>query len=522
MGVVKEFWQRNRAPFIVSMCVGAVIHFYIYVNNLLAPDALWNGEEYIAGWEVTLGRWGLELFDRLHAGVNAPILIALIAIAFFSLGGVLLNECFGVDKPWARVLVPLCFVSSPLISVTLIYPYCSDAYACAFFLAVLSILMAVKKSQTSWLIGSGVCLALALGIYQSNLGVAAGVALLVIFFQIVERPDDLKNHGKLFLRLLTVGVGGVAAYWLILKLLLWVHGWTLSSYKGADSITLLGVLKTLPTGICQTYVDFFNFFARQNIMINSYFTRFCYGTLFLAVAVFFLLALIKMRRKPISILCACLLLGLLPLACNAMDLVATQTTIILLTSGGMALVCPAILAFCSKQGVSRKDAAKGKPMRWTQLAVGVVAVILVWNNALIVNADAMVMEANTKQAVALANRILTRLEQNEAYVSGAQVFVAGSPEFGNYPIVSTLAKNANQYANWGMMWDGYNAASNGWRQLFRWMLGVDIGTSPWWNDQYEAIIKAQEFEDMPIFPAEGSIKTIQDVVVVKDSSMEGV
>lgn len=518
MSIVKELWQRNHIPFIVSMCVGAIIHFYIYSNNLLSPDGILEGEMYTASWEVMSGRWGLELLDRLHAGVNAPALIALITIAFFSLGGVLLNECFDVERPWIRILVPLCIISSPLVSVTLTYPYCSDAYACAFFLAVLSIFVAVKKPGIPSSLVAVTCLAYSLGIYQSNLGVAAGVALLVIFFQIMARPDAWKDHGKLLTRLLTVGIGGVAVYWLILQMILRVRGLALSSYQGADKISLTGALRAFPTSAKHAYTDFFNFFFRQNIMINSYFTKFCYGVFFLAFAAFFLCALIKMRKKPASILCACLLLGLLPLACNAMHIVAPQATILLLASGGMILVCPAILAFCVNQYATAEDAADQKVLKWGQLVAAVVTVILIWNNALIVNTDAMVMKANTQQTFALANRILTRLEQDEDYLSGIPVLIAGLPKNGNYPIVSTLKNTANSYAHWGMSWASYYCSMHCWRQVFRQMLGVEPNWC-WDEYKYEEIAGTQKFKDMPLFPVEGSIQTIQNYVVVKISNM---
>lgn len=48
------------------------------------PDAIWLGEKYIADWEVALGRWGLKFFDYLHGGVNAPVIITMIALFWFS------------------------------------------------------------------------------------------------------------------------------------------------------------------------------------------------------------------------------------------------------------------------------------------------------------------------------------------------------------------------------------------------------------------------------------------------------
>lgn len=520
MNIMRETWQRNCKAFIVTICVGAVIHFPIYSNNLMNPDGIWMGEEYIASWEVMSGRWGREIFDRLHAGVNTPILVALVALVFFSLGGVLLNECFKVEEPWIRLLVPLCIVSSPLVSFTLTYPFCSDSYGCAFFLAVFSMFLAEKGETPLWAAAAVACLAYSLGVYQSNIGVSAGVALLILFLRLMERPDDLKCHKKRFLKFLMIGIGGITAYWLILKLALWSTGWELSSYKGASSISLLGSIKSFPTSAVQAYTDFFDFFARRNIMINSYLTKFCYGVLFLAFLTSFLLTLISFRRRPISILAACLLLGLLPLACNVLDIVAPQTTIMLLTSGGMAVVCPAVLAFCAKRWERNGKAEEHKAVKWGQLAIGIVAVVLIWNNALIVGTDAMVMESNTRQTIAVANRILIRLEQNEDYLAGVPMVIAGVPQNGNYPIVSTLTKNANQYASWGLTWGTYDGTMNCWRQIFRQLLGVEPSWC-WDENKYRDIAATQEFQDMPLFPAEGSIQTINDFIVVKISNMDG-
>lgn len=511
------FWKRNRIPFIISMCSGAIIHFWLYSNSLLNPDAIYMGEQYIGGWEVTVGRWGLVLFDFLHGGVNAPILIALLTLIFFSLGGVLLNELFDVEKPGVRILIPLCVVSSPMVSNTLTYPYCSDAYSCAFFLAVLAILMAVKGKGVLCYFTAIICIVLSLSVYQSSLGVAAGASVIVLLLRVIGQPQHLREHRKLLLKLLAVGGIGTAVYYLVLKLLLYVRGLSMMSYKGADAIGVWSVIKAFPTSVGHAYRDFFDFFARQNIMINSYLVRFCYGILFLAFIVAFLVSLRRLKRQPTVVISALILVALVPLACNIVDIVASQTRIILLTSGGMALICPAILAFYSKYAIPKNGFVQSKVPTWSNILLCSVAVLLTLNNALIINADAMVMKASTQQTVLLANRMLMRLEQSEDYFSDAQILIAGVPMNGNYPIVSDLIEPTNQYAHFGLVWGTYDGALNCWRQIFSQKLGVE---RDWcWEFQYREITATQEFQDMPIFPEDGCIKTINGVLVLKVSEM---
>lgn len=520
---IKNFGKRNKIPFIISLCAGLLVHFTLYSNGLLNPDAIWESEKYIAGkWEISLGRWASWILDCLHGGVNSYILMTFLTLVFFSLGGLLLNELFDVESPVARALVPLCVIVSPLVSVTITYYFCSDAYALAFALAIGAIFLAARgKGAASCVIG-GVCLAFALGIYQSNLGLAVGLAVLVLLFTVVETPADHKTQGKLLLRLLVTGILGVGLYFLVLKTFLLVLDISMASYSGADAVGIGNILRNFPKSVHCAYQDFFTFFAGTGIMVNSYWVRPCYGFIF---AVFFCLIvwkLIRNRAGILSMLCVAALLCLLPLCCNASDVAAPQTTIRLLTSAGMHCVCPAIIAFCSAQLQKNEDGQERNDkiihgMRAIALGMGL---LLTWNYIIVVNADSITMKNVTDQQIALTNRIWTRLEENEYYSNAPHetpVLMAGIPQNGNYPVASRFAENANEYAQLGMMWPTYDGSINCWVQMIRQKLGIFYYACS--VDQAMEIFPTEEFKQMPIFPAQGSIQVIQGVVVVKLSEM---
>lgn len=516
---VKSLWEKSKRPFIAALCAGLLIHFPLYSYGLLNPDAIWMSEEYIGGWEVTIGRWALWIFDYLHGGVNSPVLTAFLTLCFFSLGGALLNELFNVEDPVAKILVPLCITASPLVSITITYYYCSDAYAFAFFLSTAAILWVARRKDAISCIGGGACIAVALGVYQSNLGVAAGLAVLTLLFVVIETPKKNRAHAKLLLRLIVTGALGVGTYVLVLKISLFIQGFSMMSYKGADAINIGNILRNIPKSTAHAYQDFFDFFTQSGIMVNSYLVRMCYGAIF---AVFFCLLiwkLAKIRRNKLTLLSAVVLVCLLPLCCNLVDVAAPQTRIILLTSGGMHCLCPAAISFCSKQvSLTRGAVQKKEKALWLGWLVALCAgFLLVWNYIIIANADAVTMKNVTEQQVALANRICARVEENEDYLRGAQVLVAGTPKQGNYPVVSKLATKTNQYANWGLVWGSYDGSLNCWLEIFRQKLGIEYNRC--YEDQYRDIVGSEEFKKMPIFPAQEAVKTINGIVVIKISEV---
>lgn len=521
--MIQNFWKRGKVPFIVSLCVGLLVHFPLYSNGLLNPDAVWNSEEFIAGkWEVSLGRWVLWMLDYLHGGVNSYILATFLTLVFFSVGGLLINELFDVQSPKVRLLVPLCVIVSPLVAVTITSPFCADAYALAFVLAIGAILFASRGKSPVSCVGGGVCLAFALGIYQSNLGVAASLAAYVLIFTVVETPAHHKANGKRMLRLLAVGILGVGLYFIILKAFLLAFNTSMASYSGADMVGIGNILRNLPVSVTCAYQDFFTFFTGTGIMVNGYWVRPCYGVIFTVFFGLLIQKMVKNRANKLSVLCVIALLCLLPLCCNLSDVAAPQTRIRLVTSAGMHCVCPAVIAFCSKQlPPVRDNTAKKKGlavgMRLIALCAGL---LLAWNYTIVVSADAITMKNVTDQQVALANRIWMRLEENEDYLRdlrGTPILPAGIPQNGNYPVVSKFADNANEYARLGMMWPTYDGSVNCWVQMIRQKLGLRYYACS--AEQALEIFATEEFKQMPLFPAQGSIKTIQGVVVVKISEM---
>lgn len=190
---VSLWWAKNFRPLVVALLVGCGVHYTIYANQLGTMDAVHIGALYIADgwpehlyWETEQGRWALRLVDMLRGGINQPALSALLMLFLYALAGVLLTDLFGVRSRTAKYLIPLTLVCAPYVAEIEFFHYCSVSYALSFLLAVLAVQSAVCGLRFAWLAGT-VCMAFSLGMYQANLGTAAGLCVMLLILAVLLR-----------------------------------------------------------------------------------------------------------------------------------------------------------------------------------------------------------------------------------------------------------------------------------------------------------------------------------------------
>ena len=198
---VSLWWAKNFRPLVVALLVGCGVHYTIYANQLGNFDAVHIGALYTADgwpehlyWETQQGRWALRLVDMLRGGINQPALSALLMLFLYALAGVLLTDLFAVRSRVAKYLIPLTLVCAPYVAEVETYHYCSVSYALSFLLAVLAVRSAVCGVRFVWLMGT-VCLAFALGMYQANLGTAAGLCVMLLLLAVLRRPGEWQAGG---------------------------------------------------------------------------------------------------------------------------------------------------------------------------------------------------------------------------------------------------------------------------------------------------------------------------------------
>lgn len=517
--VLRKQWEnlldwcyQNRWPFVVAMVLASAVHYPIYAHQLRNMDSLHVGSLYVAdlwdfspGWETSQGRWGLRWMDVLRGGINLPVLSALLMLFFYVLSGILLVQLFSLRGRAARFLVPILVACSPYVAEVETFHYCSAAYGFSFLLAVLSVVSVVRLSGwQGWLAGA-FCLAFSLSMYQASVGVAAALCLMVLVLDLLRGHRALRWAGKRFLQMLVMGLLGCVIYYLFLQFFLWYDQVQLySPYAGG----LWQTLQNIPQGLVNAYRDFATYFAVQDSIAQNYYgQRIAYLALALVVLAGLCSRFRTMPRKQ-EVLLSCLLLGLLPAAVNMTDILNANSHIELRMAGSLILVVPFALALL--------EPAEGqKPLRlpWTKV-LGIACTLLLLRGYIVqINNDAMVMLAQKNTIVHLADRICVQLENNADYQAGAQVCILGQPQNGTYDALSPLQEKASDLVQFGLLSFDPTYNSRGWHSLYWEELGLRLN---WCSDEETRKICATDaFQNMPIYPQEGSIQTIDGVVVVK-------
>lgn len=532
---VRPWFIRNAKLLVVCFAVGMICHAQMYLNGLSNPDAvvsLSNPNGYGSfiphAWDISLGRWGLLFAACAKFGLCSPILTSAITIALFTLGIVALIDKLGIKRACLRYASSILFIASPFVSCCITYYYCSNSYSLSFLFAVLAACLigrvgAVGKPVT--LVGAVALLAFSLGCYQASLGVFCVAVLLVMVRSLMggsADPFSAKQLAVFFGVAVVVCAAGAVLYYALTELSLFVLGIGLSAYGGASSVGAGSILGSLTSSVPSAYVAFSDGLFSHGIFGNHFGWVYVavVGMIIAAVAFVRLAAINSVKRLGASAM-ALLCVVLIPFAANVILVIVPSygyPTPLMLGGFVASFLLLPLLVQLLLDSPDRGNARPRVPAK--AMSVGCCCLIAVgaWSYALQSNADAEVMQACQNQTASLATRIAGVLDANPDVQAGAKVLIAGKPEAGNFPNTSDSYAHASSYAKWGMVWDNhYQNNMRSWDVIMKQFVGQSFNYCSF--DECAKVICSSEFANMPLYPANDSVATIDGVVVVKISDI---
>lgn len=532
-------------------------------------------------WDISLGRWGLLFAAYAKFGLCSPVLTSAITIALFTLGIVLLIDRLGIRRACLRYASSVLFIVSPFVSCCITYYYCSNSYALSFLCAVLAVCLIGRVGAIGKPVafaGAVALLAFSLGCYQASLGVFCVAILLVMARSLMgggseslvslahdahgaetwgsyseggheshsarggevqgpccEGNRDGEAQGprtcsSFSAKQLAVYFGvavavcavGAVLYYALTELSLFAMGISLSTYGGASSVGAGSILGSLTSSVPSAYVAYSDALFSHGTFGNHFAWVYVAAACMIVAAVAFvrLAAVDGVKRLGASAM-ALLCVVLIPFAANVILVIVPSYgyPTPLMLGGFMAsfLLLPLLvqLLFDSPDRGNVRLRMPAKAM-----SVGCCCLIAVgaWSYALQSNADAEVMQACQNQTASLATRIAGVLDANPDVQAGAKVLIAGKPEAGSFPNTSDSYVHASSYAKWGMVWDNhYQNNMRSWDVIMKQFAGQSFNYCSF--DECAKVIRSSEFANMSLYPANDSVATIDDVVVVKISDI---
>lgn len=252
-----------------TFMIGILVYIQMIVIWLTNPDGVWQGIVYKVGygWEDSLGRVGLGMFNKLKGYFLYPSLQTIFCLFLISLITVLLYEMFQFRQRLYGGILGIIMVCSPFMCNLLTYYYTADAYLVAYFFSVLFVFILVKKANIRSVLIAAVLLACSLSLYQAFVGTSITLCLLYLLYKLIKDGEWKKvlHQGGYFL---AAGCLGTILYLLIYKFYSNWKGILPTADRGFASMGRIPFQKLWPL-TKQAYIYFADYYFTDNLINNS-------------------------------------------------------------------------------------------------------------------------------------------------------------------------------------------------------------------------------------------------------------
>ncbi len=507
----KAVSAKDRKVFLLSLVVTVVFYFPMLTAWLGNPDSFWNGMVYKNGssWENRLGRFGITPVYKLKEYIISPTFSTLFCFCMLGLICVLLVRMFEINRRWLIIAMILIVDLTPGVMSTLTYYYCSDVYFFAYFLNVWAVYLLTVSKRKSGFPMAVLMMAYAISCYQAYISVAATICLLMLWKLLMEGRESFRDIVCLLCKYIFAGVSAGIVYLGTFKLVQAVF-----SIEPAGKFVYPRVADLFGLTV-NTYRYFISYFFTNGFLYNEWGGR-KYWNASVVLFLFVLLAayVMRNRRNVLYYLGAAVCLICLPVAFLLVTVVAPSgdimgtTGILTIPAMNFAYLIPVILM--SLSGWKTEQNA-GRILEWTGgiLYFKVILLLISFTAAF-----QGYMQLNLSRMCTMSGEMAAQIMTAQAEAEEDElpvVFVGKLPEIDYHNVLIDAVCGTT--AEYKMIWDSYSGSQQSWTYFLRHITGKGYETVP--EEKCQEITSTDTFRQMPQFPVDGSVKVIDDTVVVK-------
>ena len=486
----------HKLPFFSSLIFGLITHMFVITNKLPNHDDV----IYLFGKGATVssGRWGLELLRYVIPDFSMPWLHGITSLLLLSVSICIIVELFQLKSRLGQILLSALIISFPSQVGTFCYMYTSSSYAVAFLLCVLAVREAAKDNWRHWLV-SALLFTLMLSIYQAYLAITASLMILLLIQELLtcggeNRALPVLKRGLLFVAILVVGF---EVYRLMITLSLALFRDSVNQYSNEAK----EMAPAFPGSILEAYrFFFFNLTSRYNMIVVSKPSRiihfFCLGLAAIGIVIS------QVRAKNLLnslLLLFCLIILPLSICCLYMAFYwNTIHTLVLYSYFTLYL-----LTILAVEQFPKPVLCLSRDLLYTALAV------ILGINICFANRCYLKLFLEYENAYALATSLVTQIRSLPGYRPEDKVILfptAGdalhfAPEFG-----SEEESEHDLMGIQSQLLTGYTEAD-----FISRYIGAEMNVADFKDARHE--ITDRDWDRMPVYPAEGSVKRVEDGLV---------
>lgn len=492
------FFRKFRTAFLSSVIFGFLAYGFVLTNKLLNHDEAHS--LFIKGATVVSGRWGLGALDIIFPNYSMPWIYGLLTIFLVAVGICILVDMFCIRNRLLQGILAGCIMVFPSLTGLFGYMFTSCSFALSFLLSIVSAAL-VQKDKKWYILPAFCALVLSLSIYQSYISMTAGLLVLVLIRRVLtgENPGALLKQGLFYVGFL---VFSLVAYYLCTQVIFRLTGTELGDYAS-------GNFTFSPSAIwgnlLLAYRNFFRFFSEGFCgLMPTAFLRLLHTA---ALAITLVLAIVLCRTGKCSLPAMVLLVFLLialPLAVNCMYLITSEKSIHTLVLYGFVNVYVAmiLLADLTLEAESLRSFGSLLLNGLTSLLALVIA-----GNIYIANEASLHLYLRYENAYAFYTSLAADIKLQPEFTEDTVLAVIG--EYQQPKFYSQQFEHIHSITGvYGFVPDNYSK-----ERFLEYYLGFSIPMAS--REEIAAIEASADFENMPVYPYYGSLRSFGNVLVVK-------
>lgn len=498
----KKLPKTFKIAFVSAVIFGLIAHMYMFTNKLPNMDDLLSIDGFGATFKV--GRWFLWIVGaiayHLDFVYSMPWLNGLVTILLLACCAGIVAVLLDIKGSVANVILGAALVTFPSWTATFFYMFTAPYYALAVFMAVMSVFLTVKYNR-GYIIGVPL-LGCSMGIYQAYLPFTATLYVILIFMLLFDENKNYTDIIKKSLFYLVNLAAGVIVYIVCMKLSLVITHQSLNTYKGLDSMGHFS-LSRIPEIFHSILINFFGVFLNNNLEISyNLITKGMYLVLFVVVFLLVIQLIRNLYKKAdyMKVAEAFVLFLVYILAINSIYIMCSEGIYALMYYSYVFMVIFP-LALLDRNFVQYGRSKKNCVIEWM---VSIVLFCGIGSYCQYANAEYLSIELSLEQAKSYFTTMITQIKSVDGYTDKCKIAFVGSDIQD-----STLYRNdvMDKFAMSGRDETIVEAYS---REYF---IRYYCGFSPEYVSTEQ--LPEDKISQMPIYPADGSIQKIDDVVVIK-------
>lgn len=507
---LKRVWTRfDTFVFICAFSLAALVHMYIFTNKFINHDDV-GGLYSDCGFGLSSGRWLLKNVKQLTGSFSSSWICGVVAALFLAAAVLLVVRLFQIKHRLPAALLTFTMVSFPVVASTYTYMFCAPAYLFALAMATIGVYL-IRKEKIWSLLAGAVAISLGMGCYQAYFCFSA--VLLVTLLGMDTLEGRFGTQWKPFLlvaiRYVAALALGMILYFVILKACLFITGTELVAYHGMASMGQL-TLQELMRRIEAAYQGFFGFISNQTMLFYQGFQWVMIAAV--AVTVITVVCCVwkqALYRSVVMLLFVVALLGIFPLVSGLMYLMteAQYVHTVMMFPMVIVLFIPAVVMDrLTIVTVSAPKAAawrnKGKIVVFVFLLA--IQLLIGYEGFLITNRAYFCMDMTYENAYSYFVKLTTKIEMQEDYRPDAPLALIGYAGQDSFVPQTHLqgAKTGNDALTHYAV-----------HQFLQYFLGEYYVMAS--EAEKIRLSETEQFSQMPLYPADGSIAMIDGVWVVK-------